>query len=226
LREFQERPLEGYDLVAVFFDGKTFAKNEMIIALGVTLAGEKIPLGFVQAASENERVCRSFIDTLIQRGLRYQAGLLVLIDGSKGLFKAITKALQGYVVIQRYQGHKRENVVAYRAPQEQRRLRKQLKTAYDQSTYEAARKGLENLKAELALVNQSVLHSLEDGLEETLTLHRLGLRPYLKMSFRTNNCIESLNSQIAQRTDNLKAWKTSSQRHRWLAAALLDIQPR
>lgn len=80
--------------MAVFFDGKTFAENEMIIVLGVTLAGEKIPLGFVQAASENERVCRSFIDTLIQRGLRYQAGLLVLIDGSKGLFKAITKALR------------------------------------------------------------------------------------------------------------------------------------
>lgn len=146
MREFQERPLEGYDLVAVFFDGKTFAENEMIIVLGVTLAGEKIPLGFVQAASENERVCRSFIDTLIQRGLRYQAGLLVLIDGSKGLFKAITKALQGYVVIQRYQGHKRENVVAYRAPQEQRRLRKQLKTAYDQSTYKRPGKGWKTSK--------------------------------------------------------------------------------
>lgn len=131
LREFQERTLEDYDLVAVFFDGKTFAEDEMIIALGVTIAGEKIPLGFVQAASENERVCRSFIDTLIQRGLRYEAGLLVLIDGSKGLFKAITKALQGYVVIQRCQWHKRENVVAYLAPEEQRRVRKQLKTAYD-----------------------------------------------------------------------------------------------
>lgn len=226
LREFQERTLEDDDLVAVFFDGKTFAKEEMIIALGVTIEGEKIPLGFVQAASENERVCRSFIDTLIQRGLRYEAGLLVLIDGSKGLFKAITKALQGYVIIQRCQWHKRENVVAYLAPEEQRRVRKQLKTAYDQSTYEAARKGLENLKAELALVNQSALHSLEDGLEETLTLHRLGLMPYLKMSFRTTNCIESLNSQIAQRTDNVKAWKNSTQRHRWLAAALLDIQPR
>lgn len=226
LRQFQERPLEGYDLVAMFFDGKTFAAEEMIIALGVTIQGEKIPLGFVQAATENERVCRSFIDTLIERGLRYEAGLLVLIDGSQGLYKAITKALQGYVVVQRCQWHKRENVVAYLAPEAQPRYRKKLNRAYDQCTYAAAKQALESLKPELALLNQSALRSLEEGFEETLTLHQLGLMPYLKLSFRTTNCIESLNSQIAQRTDNVKVWKNSSQRHRWLAAALLDIQPR
>ena len=226
LRQFQERPLEGYDLVAMFFDGKTFAAEEMIIALGVTIQGEKIPLGFVQAATENERVCRSFIDTLIERGLRYEAGLLVLIDGSQGLYKAITKALQGYVVVQRCQWHKRENVVAYLAPEAHPRYRKKLNRAYDQCTYAAAKQALESLKPELALLNQSALRSLEEGFEETLTLHQLGLMPYLKLSFRTTNCIESLNSQIAQRTGNVKVWKNSSQRHRWLAAALLDIQPR
>jgi len=186
----------------------------------------QIPLGFVQAATENERVCRLFIDTLIQRGLHYEEGLLVLIDGAKGLYHAITKALKGYVVIQRCQWHKRENIVSYLAPEEQRRFRKKLKDAYDQPIYEDAKKALDNLKAELALLNQSALHSLEEGFEETLTLHRLGMMPYLKMSFRTTNCIESLNRQIAQLTDNVKAWKNSSQRHRWLAAALLDIEPR
>jgi len=226
LRQFQERSLEGYDLVALFLDGKTFAEEEMIIALGVTIQGEKIPLGFIQAATENERVCRRFIDTLIQRGLQYEAGLLVLIDGAKGLYNAITKALKGYVLVQRCQWHKRENVVSYLAPDEQRRFRKKLKDAYDQPTYEEAKKALQKLKAELALLNQSALHSLEEGFEETLTLHRLGMMPYLKMSFRTTNCIESLNSQIAQLTDNVKAWKNSSQRHRWLAAALLDVEPR
>jgi len=75
-------------------------------------------------------------------------------------------------------------------------------------------------------MNQSALHSLEEGLEDTLTLHRLGLMPYLKMSFRTTNCIESLNSQVGQLTRNVKVWKTSAQRYRWLATALLDIEPR
>ena len=113
LRQFQERSLEGYDLVALFIDGKTFADQGMIIALGVTMDGHKIPLGFVQAATENERVCRQFIDSLIDRGLQYHQGLLCLIDGSKGLYSGLTKALDGYVAIQRCQWHKRENVIAY-----------------------------------------------------------------------------------------------------------------
>ena len=200
LQQFQERSLADYDLVALFVDGKTFADEEMIIALGITIKGEKIPLGFIQAASENERVCRQFIQDLIRRGLRYEEGLLALIDGSKGFYNALTKALQGYVLIQRCQWHKRENVVAYLPKNEQAPLRRKLQKAYDQETYEQAK-----------------AHFIRD---------RLGLMPYLKMSFRTTNCIESLNSQVGQLTRNVKVWKTSAQRYRWLATALLDIEPR
>ena len=84
LAQFQQRSLEGYDLVALFLDGKSFADEQIIIALGVTLDGQKIPLGFVQAATENERVCRAFLAELVDRGLQYDAGLLVVIDGAKG----------------------------------------------------------------------------------------------------------------------------------------------
>lgn len=226
LRQFQERSLSGYDLVGLFLDGKTFADQEMIIALGVTIDGHKIPLGFVQAASENERVCRQFVDALIDRGLQYQQGLLCLIDGSKGLRAALTKALSGYVAIQRCQWHKRENVIAYLPKSQQHEVRKALHDAYDKETYNAAKAALQALKPSLALMNASALNSLEEGLEETLTLHRLGLMPQLKQSFRTTNCIESLNAMVAQRTRNVKRWNNSDQRYRWLAAALLDIQPR
>ncbi len=226
LKLFQERSLQQYDLVALFLDGKTFAEEEMIVALGVTIEGEKIPLGFVQAANENERVCRQFVDDLIRRGLRYEAGLLVVIDGSKGLFNAIRKALDGYVCIQRCQWHKRENVVSYLPKGQQENTRRKLQKAYEQEAEEDVRAALKALEPELALINQSALASLKEGLDETLTLHRLGMMPYLKQSFRTTNCIESLNSQISQLTRNVKVWKNSSQRHRWLAAALLDIEPR
>ena len=102
----------------------------MIIALGVTMDGHKIPLGFVQAATENERVCRQFIDSLIDRGLQYQQGLLCLIDSSKGLYSAITKALDGYVAIQRCQWHKRENVISYLPKQNQEEVKNALRDAY------------------------------------------------------------------------------------------------
>ena len=127
-------------------------------------------------------------------------GLLCLIDGSKGLYAALTKALDGYVVIQRCQWHKRENVISYLPKGKQDQIKKALQNAYDLPTYREAKAALDALKPELALMNESAQNSLEEGLEETLSLHRLGLMPQLKQSFRTTNCIESLNSMVAQIT--------------------------
>ena len=226
LAKFRERSLSQYDFVALFIDGKTFADQEMIIALGVTIKGDKIPIGFIQAATENERVCRQFIQSLINRDLVYHKGLLCLIDGSKGLYAALTKALDGYVVIQRCQWHKRENVLSYLPKNKQDQIKKALQNAYDQPTYKEAKTALLSIKSELALINEDALASLEEGIEETLSLHRLGMMPHLKQSFRTTNCIESINSMVAQITRNVKRWTNSNQRRRWLATALLDIQPR
>ena len=223
LAEFQERSLEGYDLVALFLDSKSFADEEIVIALGVTLDGQKIPLGFVQAATENERVCRRFLSDLVERGLQYEAGLLVVIDGGKGLYKSV---LKGHACVQRCQYHKRQNVVSYLPKSEQARIRRKMEAAYGKPTYAAAKAALDALKPGLKLMNQSALSSLEKGFEETLTLHRLGLMPMLKDSFRTTNCIENVNSLLAQLTHNVRRWTNSSQRHRWVATALLDIEPR
>ena len=108
-----ERDLSEYDFVALFIDGKSFAEDEMIIALGVTITGEKIVLGFVQAATENERVIKSFLNNLIERGLIIDQGLLCVIDGAKGLRSAIRKVFADKAIIHRCQWHKRENVVSY-----------------------------------------------------------------------------------------------------------------
>ena len=226
LAEFQERSLEEHDLVALFLDGKSFADEQIIIALGVTLDGQKIPLGFVQAATENERACRGFLADLVARGLRYEAGLLVVIDGAKGLYQAVLSVFTGHACVQRCQYHKRKNVVSYLPKSEQARVRRQMEAAYGKSTYAAAKAALAALKPGLKLMNESALRSLEEGLEETLTLHRLGLMPLLKKSFRTTNCIENVNSLLGQLTHNVKRWTNSSQRHRWVATALLDIEPR
>ena len=226
LKQFQERSLDDYDFVALFIDGKSFADEQMVIALGVTMDGQKIPLGFVESATENERVCRQLIQDLIRRGLNYDQGLLVVLDGSKGLYSAVTKALKGYVRVHRCQWHKRENVVSYLPEAERSRIRRKLQKAYDCASYREAKAALEALKPELKLMNQSALTSLEEGLEETLTLHRLGMIPFLKRSFRTSNCIESLNSMAGDLTRKVKRWTHSPQRHRWVAAALLDIEPR
>ena len=174
LAQFQERCLEGYDLVALFLDGKSFADEEIIIALGVTLDGQKIPLGFVQAATENERVCRRFLSGLVDRGLQYEAGLLVVMDGAKGLYKAVMSVLKGHACVQRCQYHKRQNVVSYLSKSAQSGIGRKMEAAYGKPTYEAAKKALAALKPSLELMNQSALHSLEEGMEETPHTPSLG----------------------------------------------------
>ena len=226
LRTFQERSLEDLDLVGLILDGKSFGKEEMVIALGITIDGQKVPLGFVEAATENEVVCRHLIQDLVDRGLQYQQGLLAIIDGSKGLFNAVTRSLKGYVCVQRCQWHKRRNVTSYLAKGQQARIKRKMQKAYENPTYNEAKADLLSLKPELTLMNQSAVKSLEEGLEETLTIHRLGMMPDLRKSFRTTNCIESVNSMAKELTRNVKRWRNSKQRHRWLAAALIDIEPR
>ena len=226
LQALQERDLGAYDVVALLLDGKTFARESMVIALGVTLTGEKIVLGFVQTATENERVCAAFLRELRDRGLRIEQGLLVVLDGAKGLRNAVTTVFGGPAAVQRCQWHKRENVVAYLPKSLQEPWRRKLQTAYERPTYAEARTALSRCRTELRLLNESAVRSLDEGLEETLALHRLGVFRELGISLKTTNCLESLNSLVEPRVAKVDRWRTSDQKQRWLAAALLDIEPR
>jgi transposase-like protein len=226
LKELCERRLEKYDLVALVLDGKSFAQDEMVLALGITIEGKKVILGFVQTATENARVLREFLEDLIGRGLRIESGLLCILDGSKGIRKAVEEVFGAKALVQRCQWHKRENVVSYLPKTRQDAIRRGLQRAYEEPSYEGAKKALEKVKKEISLINESAVRSLEEGLEETLTLHRLGLFEELGKSLKTTNCMESLMAQIGQKLDKVDYWKNSNQKQRWLASALLDIEPR
>jgi len=224
LKEFNARRLEEYDIVAIIIDGKTFAKEQMIIAVGITITGRKVFLGFVQTATENALVCKEFLQSLIDRGLLYKQGVLFIIDGSKGIRKAITDVFGIYALIQRCQWHKRENVVSYLPKSKQASMRKKLQHAYEKLTYKEALNELNKCRKELAFINQSAVRSLDEGLEETLTLHRLGVFDVLGISLKTTNCLESINAQVSRLLYRITYWKNSDQKHRWLASALLAIE--
>jgi transposase-like protein len=226
LREFQERDLSGEDYVALFLDGKTFADATLVIALGITISGEKRPLGFVETDTENAKVLTPFLRSLVERGLDVSQGLLVIVDGGKGLRSAVHKVFRDKAVVGRCQWHKRENVVSYLPKGEQADWRRRLQRAYNRPTYAEALKALEALHAELEDRNQSAATSLAEGFEETLTLHRLGVYTLLGRSFKTTNCLESINALVEERCAKVDHWKNSSQRQRWLASALVDIEPR
>jgi putative transposase len=226
LKEFQERDLAGESYVALFLDGKSFADATMVVAMGVTVKGDKRFLGFVETDTENEKVLTPFLRSLIDRGLDVSQGLLVVIDGAKGLRAAVNQVLRKRSVVQRCMWHKRENVVSYLPKGEQAQWRWRLQRAYDRPTYAEAKAALLKLHGELEQRNQSAAASLAEGMEETLSLHRLGIYDVIGRSFRTTNCLESVNALVEERCAKVDSWKSSNQRRRWLATALLDVEPR
>ena len=226
LRELTERRLESYDLVALLLDGKTFAEDEMVAGVGVTITGEKVLLGFVQTATENRKVCASFLRELVERGLRFDVGLLVVTDGAKGLHAAVREVFGAAALLQRCQWHKRENVLDYLPERHRAPLRRKLQAAYERPTYEAAKRALAKVRAELLLLNASAAASLDEGLEETLTLHRLGVFRELGTSLKTTNALESIHARVESRVAKVDHWKNSEQKQRWLATAFLDLEPR
>lgn len=223
LRQLQERRLDDAAWLVLVLDGKTFAGDQLVVALGVTATGEKRILGLVQTASENKRVLASFLRDLGERGFPLDQPLLAVLDGAKGL-RAAVRAVFGDIPVQRCQWHKRENVVSHLAKREQPTWRRRLQAAYAQPTYAAAKRALTRLHHELHLRNASAAASLAEGLEETLTLHRLGVAAELGVSLKTTNLIESVMARLEAKTHRVTRWRTSDQKLRWCAAALWAME--
>ncbi len=225
VRRLKTRSLSLDDFICIFIDGKRYAKDGLLVVLGITTSGAKVILDIEHSHSENGHVVEQLLDRLIRRGLKYEDGLLFVVDGSKGLIKGIKNKFKEYAFIQRCQWHKRENILSYLDPAQKQVYKRRLRSAYHKTTYKEANEALKLIYRQLVEINLSAAGSLKEGLEETLTLHKLGLSSELKKSFNTTNCIESVMSQLAQYTDKVDRWRNSYQLIRWTAASLLEIEP-
>jgi len=224
LEEFENRDLGNYDFIAILLDGKYLSKENIVIALGVTITGIKVPLGFIQTTTENTNAVKGLLRKLIERNFCFTEGILTIIDGSKGLNKAVEEVFGEFTLIQRCQWHKRENVVSYLTEEQKESFRGKLQRAYNEPEYQKAKHRLLEIRDELKKINRSAANSLEEGLEQTLTIHRLGLLEELGSTFTTTNLIENLNSQLAKYIRKVKRWINSQMRARWTATALFEIE--
>ena len=180
----------------------------------------------VQTATENKRVCATFLRELVERGFHTPHGLLVVLDGAKGLRAAVRDVFGDDVPGQRCQWHQRENVLRYLTKPQQVLWRRKLQAAYAHPRYADAKRALQALVKDLAKLNESAARSLEEGLEETLTLHRLDVFVELGTSAKTTNLIESVMARVDAKTRRVGRWRTSDQKQRWCAATLLQIEQR
>ena len=226
LEEFERRDLGRYDFIGLIIDGKYLQREQVVIAMGITIKGDKIPLGFIHTTTEDSKSIKELLRDLIRRNFKFREGIFTITDGATGLIKAVKEIFGKYSVPQRCVWHKRENVVSYLPKIIQETYRGKLQRAYNEPEYETAKRKLYEIRIELEKINRSAANSLDEGLEQTLTLHKLGLVEQLGKSLMTSNMIESLNSQISKYAGKVTRWSSSEMRGRWMAVSLMQIEKR
>jgi putative transposase len=221
LRELLERDLSRLELCAVMLDGISFDGETFVVALGIGQDGRKTVLGLRQGASENAAVADELCADLERRGLDFQQARLWVLDGAKALAAAVRKRAGQAALIQRCQLHKRRNVLGHLPDQHQPFIEQKLIAAWAMSSYEEARKALDSVRLELERINPSAARSLAEGLEETLTIHRLGVPAALRKTLFSTNPIESALSVVEDKCRRVKKWQGGDMKLRWVASGLL-----
>jgi len=226
LETLTNRSLAEHAFCAIVIDGTWFASQELIVAIGVTLQGNKVVLGVRQGATENTTVVKQMLEDIGSRGVDFDVPRLYILDGSKALAAAVRKLAGKAGLIQRCQVHKIRNVSDHLPEEHQSNVRSKMRNAYAMRDHAEAKRALDRLLRELMDLNPSAARSLEEGCEDTLTMHRLRVPDKLRHSLSSTNIIESAFSVVETVCGNVKRWKGGDQRLRWIASGLLWAEAR
>jgi putative transposase len=224
LKKLCEKNLAELDVVAILIDGIHFGKQVLVVALGIESSGKKQVLGVWQGATENTAVVKDLLEDLVTRGLSTERRYVFVIDGAKALRAAIERVFGERAEVQRCQLHKRRNVAEYLPKGAQGDYDRRIRNAYAMTGYAEAKAELQKIFRQLERVNPSAAHSLEEGLEETLTVHRLAVSELLRRSLANTNPIESCLSTVERVARNVKRWHAGDQALRWTATGLLEAE--
>jgi putative transposase len=224
LKEVMERRLDKIQFCALMIDATPFAGQQLVAVLGITVDGKKMILGIRQGATENATVVGELLGDLLSRGLDFTVPRLYVLDGGKALTAAVKKYAGESAPIQRCQVHKRRNVLDHLTEEQKPGVAKRLNAAYAMEDHEAAKQALNALHRELMDLNPSAARSLGEGMEETLTVHRLHVPMQLRKTLASTNVIESAFSIVEQVCKNVKRWHGGDQRERWVGSGLLVAQ--
>ena len=225
LDDYLSRSLENVELLALMVDGLEVAGHTVVVSLGITADGTKVPLGLRVGSTENTALCTSLLQDLLERGLRIEQRLLCVVDGGKGIIKALRDVLGELALVQRCQIHKLRNLRSHLPKSRHAYVLRMMKDAYKSEKVDHARKLLRRL---VTWNEQSgyddAAGSLREGLEETLTVIKLGLPASLRSSLATTNAIENLNGSIRRVTRNVKRWKNPEMIRRWSALGVVTAE--
>ena len=224
LKQLCEKKLDGLELVAILIDGIHLGKQVLVVALGIENTGKKQVLGLWQGATENSTVVKELLEDLVARGLQQERRYLFVIDGAKALRAGIERVFGERAEVQRCQIHKRRNVKEHLPKNAQGDTDRRIRNAYAMTGYAEAKAELGKTFRQLERINPSAARSLEEGLEETLTVHRLGVGTLLRQSLASTNPIESCFSTVERVAHRVKRWHGGDQPLRWAATGLLEAE--
>ena len=223
VEDFLSRPLGDRDFPVLMLDGKGFGDHTLVIALGIDAQGHKEVLGVAEGSTENEAVCRRLLANLVDRGLSVERARLFVIDGGKGLRKAIRGIFGDWALVHRCHLHKIGNVLEHLPDGKRAWAKAAMRKAYASETPALAKRRLLDLVRSLA-DHPGAAGSLREGLEETLTLLQLGVRGMLARTLATTNPIENLMGTLERVSRNVKHWRHGRMALRWAVTGLLEAQ--
>src|SRR3954453_15716369 len=224
LIELMSRPLDDLRLAVLMLDGIDLKGRCCVVALGIDTDGVKHPLGLWDGSTENAIVATTLLANLVERGLDVEQGVLVVIDGAKALGKAVHDVLGVHTPVQRCVRHKERNVLDHLPEHQRDTVRRRLRQAWALDDHAAALKRLRLLADELARTDPGAAASLREGMEETLTITRLGVTGQLKRTLASTNPCESMIETVRRTSRNVKRWKNGDMCLRWTAAGMLEAE--
>jgi putative transposase len=223
LGELMSRRLDDVRLAVMMLDGLELKGRTNIVALGISTDGVKIPLGLWEGSTENATVATALLSDLVERGLDPEQGILFVTDGAKALRKAI-RSVFGEVPVQRCIRHKERNVLAHLPERDRPAVKARLRRAWAEPDQTRALEQLQLLAGELERTHPGAAGSLREGMEETLTLTRLGIRGNLKRTLESTNPCESMIEIVRRTQRNVKRWSSGEMGLRWTAAGMLEAE--
>jgi putative transposase len=224
LAELMSRALRQLRVVALLIDGVHFGEHVVLAAVGVDEHGDKHVLGLREGATENAAAVRALLADLVERGLDPNRALLIVIDGAKALHKAVVEVFGAHGLIQRCREHKKRNVTDALPERLRAAVRSAMNQAYATRDTKRARRLLEGLARRLEHQHPGAASSLREGLEETLTVMRLGLPENLERVLSSTNLIENLFSRVREIGHRVKRWQSGTMVLRWTATGVLEAE--
>jgi len=226
LWNLMNRPLADMRLAVMMLDGIELHGRTNIVALGITTEGDKLALGLWDGSTENSTVVAALLADLVDRGLDVEQGMLFVIDGSKALRKAVRLVFGNDVPVQRCVQHKERNVLDHLPERDREAVKARLRRAWAETDHDRALEQLNTLALELDRAHPGAASSLREGMEETLTVVRLGISGKLKHTLQSTNPIESMISTVRTIHRNVKHWSSGEMCLRWTAAGMLEAESR